>query len=324
MNPDSASASALLDSTHGKPSVLVVDDQPAHMELLVQALCDDYQVYMATSGAQALGLCQSVVPDLILLDVQMPGMDGFAVCKALKAAPSTAKVPVIMVTARSDPGQETHSLSLGAADCVTKPITPAVVRARVHTHLTLKFQADMLDKLVLWDGLSGVFNRRFFDHQLASEWARSTRSGMPLSLVLVDIDHFSAYNARYGHQAGDEGLRRIASTLKAVVRRPADVVARFAGEEFACLLPDTSPADARALAHDMVRQVGNLGSVVPHQASLQHITVSAGVVTRTHACPGTVVGFLQEARTQLDLAKAEGVGKVRSNIVPAPAQGTPA
>jgi len=245
MNAAATHTAALLDSTHGKPKVLVVDDQPLPMELLVQTLCDDYQLYMATSGEQALALCRSDPPDLVLLDVLMPGMDGFSVCKALKANPATAAIPVIFVTARADPGQETHGLSLGAVDFIAKPINPAVVRARVHTHLTLKFQADMLKKLVLLDGLSGVFNRRYFDQQLASEWGRSTRSGLPLSLILVDVDHFSAYNARYGHQAGDDCLRLIAVALKGVLRRPADLVARFAGKNLhACCRTPRLPTSA--------------------------------------------------------------------------------
>nr|WP_315464527.1 diguanylate cyclase [uncultured Rhodoferax sp.] len=319
MNAAAAHTAAVLDSTHGKPKVLVVDDQPLPMELLVQTLRDDYQLYMATSGEQALALCRSAPPDLVLLDVLMPGMDGFSVCKALKSNPSTAGIPVIFVTARADPGQETHGLSLGAVDFIAKPINPAVVRARVHTHLTLKFQADMLKKLVLLDGLSGVFNRHYFDQQLASEWGRSSRSGLPLSLVLVDVDHFNAYNARYGHQAGDDCLRLIAIALKGVLRRPADLVARFAGEEFACLLPDTSPADAHKLAHEMAQRLRDPAKLQPGQTALQHITVSIGLVTRTHAATGQADGFLQDAIAQLTLAKASGPGQIRSTVM----HGTP-
>lgn len=319
MNAAAAHTASLLDSTHGKPKVLVVDDQPLHMELLVQTLCDDYQLFMATSGEQALALCRSNLPDLVLLDVLMPGMDGFTVCKALQADPTTAGIPVIFVTARSDPGQETHGLSMGAVDFIAKPINPAVVRARVHTHLTLKFQANMLQKVVLLDDLSGVFNRHYFDQQLRSEWARSTRSGASLSLMLVDVDHFSAYNARYGHQAGDDCLRLMAVALKGVLRRPADLVARFAGEEFACLLPDTSPGDALKLANDMVRRIRGLGNLQPGHTAMQHITVSIGQVTRTHAAKGSAEDFLQEASTQLAQAKAIGTGQIRNTVM----HGTP-
>ena len=160
MNAPATHAAALLDSTHGKPKLLVVDDQPDNIQQLVQAFAGDYQVFMATSGEQALAVCHSNPPDLVLLDVLMPGMDGFAVCRQLQAQEATAHIPIILVTARPDAGQETHGLGLGAVDFISKPVNPAVVRARVHTHLTLKFQSDLLKKLVLLDGLSGVFNRR--------------------------------------------------------------------------------------------------------------------------------------------------------------------
>ncbi|WP_296510119.1 diguanylate cyclase [Rhodoferax sp.] len=312
MNAAALHTAALLDSTHGKPKLLVVDDQPVHLQLLMHTLSSDYQVYMATSGEQALALCRSDPPDLVLLDVLMPGMDGFSVCKALKADPRTAGLPIIFVTARSDPGQETHGLSLGAVDFIAKPINPAVVKARVHTHLTLKFQSDMLKKLVLLDGLSGVFNRRYFDQQLASEWARSTRSNQPLSLILVDVDHFEAYNARYGHQAGDDCLRMIAVALKGVLRRPADLVARFAGEEFACLLPDTSPAHARKLANDMEQRVRELAGLKPEHAALRQVTVSLGLITRLQAAPVSWETFLHTASEQLQLAKRAGTGQIRA------------
>ena len=150
----------LLDSTHGKPKLLVVDDQPINIQVMHQIFADDYQVFMATSGAQALHICQVNPPDLVLLDVVMPQMDGFAVCSWLQAQEETRNIPVIFVTAHNDPAQETHGLSLGAVDFIAKPVNPAVVRARVKTHLTLKFQSDLLRQLVFMDGLTGVFNRR--------------------------------------------------------------------------------------------------------------------------------------------------------------------
>jgi diguanylate cyclase (GGDEF)-like protein len=318
MNAAASHSAALLDSTHGQPKVLVVDDQPLHMQLMVQTLAEDYQLYMATHGEQALSLCRSDAPDLVLLDIQMPGVDGFAVCKALQADPKTASIPIIFVTARADAGQETHGLSLGAVDFIAKPINPAVLRARVRTHLTLKFQSDMLKKLVLLDGLSGVFNRRYFDQQLASEWARCARNKQALTLVLIDIDHFSAYNARYGHQAGDDCLRLIAVALKAVLRRPADLVARFAGEEFVCLLPDTSASEARKLANAMAQRVREMGGMAPGTAALQHLSISIGLASCApqHAnTASTADALLQEAVVQLAHAKASGPGQIRSKAL---------
>ncbi|MDR7307161.1 diguanylate cyclase domain-containing protein [Rhodoferax saidenbachensis] len=311
MNAPATHTAALLDSTHGKPKLLVVDDQPINIQLLVQAFAEDYQVFMATSGEQALAVCQSNPPDLVLLDVLMPGMDGFAVCRQLKAQESTSHIPIIFVTARPDAGQETHGLGLGAVDFISKPVNPAVVRARVHTHLTLKFQSDLLKKLVLLDGLSGVFNRRYFDQQLATEWARAARSGLSLSLVLLDVDHFGAYNERHGHQAGDDCLRLIAVTLKAVLRRPADVVARFGGEEFACLLPDTSHEDALALAQEMERRVRQLKLPRGGADGSDVVSVSVGLGTRVSPHSGQAGDLLALATQQLQQAKHSGRGQVR-------------
>ncbi len=305
----------LLDSTHGKPKLLVVDDQPINIQVMYQSFAGDYQVFMATSGAQALSICKANPPDLILLDIVMPGMDGFEVCQQLKADESTRNIPVIFVTAHTDAAQESHGLSLGAVDFIAKPVNPTVVRARVKTHLTLKFQSDLLRKLVFLDGLSGVFNRRYFDQQLAVEWARSVRSNSPLSLIMVDVDCFKLYNDRYGHQAGDDCLRKIAVELKGGLKRPADLVARYGGEEFACILPDTPVEDALAIASELERKIRGLE--IPHDTSVAApvVTISAGVGTRTVDSGGDASKLLGLADGQLYSAKDNGRGRVLGKIL---------
>lgn len=307
---------ALLDSTHGKPKLLVVDDQPINIQVMYQAFAGDYQVFMATSGEQALGICKNNPPDLILLDVVMPGMDGFEVCKRLKADDATNHIPVIFVTAHTDAAQETHGLSVGAVDFIAKPVNPDVVRARVKTHLTLKFQSDLLRKLVFLDGLSGVFNRRYFDQQIAMEWARSARNNLPLSLILLDVDHFKFYNDRYGHQAGDDALREIAQTLKSCLRRPADLVARYGGEEFACILPETSYDDALAIANDLERRVRE--KAIPHESSTVErvITISVGLATREGNADGDSAAIIGLADHMLYQAKNSGRARVCSARLP--------
>jgi diguanylate cyclase (GGDEF)-like protein len=301
---------ALLDSSHGKPKLLVVDDQPINIQVMHQVFGADYQVFMATNGEQALAICQANPPDLVLLDVVMPGMDGFMVCTQLKANPSTRNIPVIFVTAHSDAAQETHGLSVGAVDFISKPVNPAVVRARVKTHLTLKFQSDLLRNLVFMDGLSGVYNRRYFDQQLGVEWARAARNSTPLSLIMVDVDHFKLYNDRYGHQAGDDCLRQVALALKSGLRRPADLVARYGGEEFACILPDTGFADALAMAQDMERMVRARN--IPHSLSPFDgvVTASLGLATRTSQGAGDAAALVGLADAQLYQAKQTGRGRV--------------
>jgi len=306
---------ALLDSSHGKPRLLVVDDQPINIQVMYQAFAGDFQVFMATNGEQALAICKNNPPDLVLLDVVMPGMDGFEVCTRLKADAATSHIPVIFVTAHNDASEETHGLSVGAVDFIAKPVNPAVVRARVKTHLTLKLQSDVLRKLVFLDGLSGVFNRRYFDQQISIEWARSVRSNSPLSLILLDVDYFKLYNDHYGHQAGDDTLRLIAVTLKSALRRPADLVARYGGEEFACVLPDTSFEDAMNLASELERKVRERAT--PHATSpvADVVTISIGVATREGNTGGDAPLLIGLADNQLYRAKHTGRGRVCGDIL---------
>jgi diguanylate cyclase (GGDEF)-like protein len=305
---------ALLDSSHGKPRLLVVDDQPINIQVMYQAFAGNYQVFMATNGEQALAICKNNPPDLVLLDVVMPGMDGFEVCTRLKADAATSHIPVIFVTAHNDASEEAHGLSVGAVDFIAKPVNPAVVRARVKTHLTLKFQSDVLRKLVFLDGLSGVFNRRYFDQQISIEWARSVRGNSPLSLILLDVDYFKLYNDHYGHQAGDDTLRMIALTLKSALRRPADLVARYGGEEFACVLPETSFEDAMNLAGELERKVRE--RAIPHATSPVNnvVTVSLGVATREGNSDGDAPMLIGLADNQLYNAKNTGRGRVCGEI----------
>ncbi len=288
------------------PRLLVVDDQPANIQAVYQAFSADHQVLMATSGEQALKLAATKQPDLILLDVVMPGMDGHEVCRRLKAEPATRDIPVIFVTAHNDEAAETQGLALGAVDFISKPINPAIVRARVKTHLTLKAQADLLREWVYVDGLTGVRNRRGFDEQLASEWGRSAREGSALSVILLDVDFFKRYSDHYGHQAGDACLQAVAGFLRQTVKRPGDLVARYGGEEFACLLPGTLLDGALAFARQLGAGVEALGLAHAHSPVSPVITVSLGVGAASGNEPGTADTLLRAADAQLYVAKESG------------------
>ncbi len=288
-----------------KPRLLLVDDQPINIQTMHRAFAQNCQVFMATSGAQALQLCQDQAPDLVLLDVEMPEMDGFEVCRRLKASELTRNIPVIFVTAHTDPAQETQGLEVGAVDFISKPVNPSVLRARTRTHLMLKFQSDMLRELVYLDGLTTLHNRRYFDQQLDLEWARSVRHETALSLILVDVDYFKRYNDHYGHQAGDDCLREIAILLKTSFKRATDIVARYGGEEFVCLLPDTGHAEAMRLAEEIARRLRE--RALPHAASdvAAVVTVSLGVASGT-GVQGNAQELLALADQQLYLAKSSG------------------
>lgn len=291
-----------------KPRVLLVDDQPLQLQVLYRTLAGDYQLFMAPNGEQALQVALQQQPDLILLDIVMEGMDGFAVLQHLRAQTQTAAIPVIFITAHSDQDIESRCLEAGAVDFIVKPINPAVVRARVRTHLTLKFQSDLLRALAFIDGLTGLANRRQFDQRLALEWARAQRHGGALSLLLVDVDHFKAYNDLYGHQAGDDALRRVAACLSEQMRRGTDLVARYGGEEFACLLPDTDSESAQALARRVVEAVPLMAIRHSGNSAAAVLTVSVGVGTRDGAAqPGwSSAALLGLADAQLYEAKRRG------------------
>ena len=310
MQSDQSNIAKLLEVPAGKPRLLVVDDQPINIQVMHQIFASQYQVFMATSGQQALDFCHKTPPDLVLLDVVMPGMDGFEVCQALKADPTTSDIPVIFVTAHTDAAQETRGLDVGAVDFISKPVNPAVVRARVKTQLTLKLQSDLMRKLVFLDGLTGVFNRRYFDQQLAVETARSQRSRSPLALIMLDVDFFKRYNDHYGHQAGDDCLRDIAATLKESLRRPADLVARYGGEEFACILPDTAYDDALLIAADLEKNVRLRN--IPHAASQVSdvVTISLGVAGQPGNVTSDASALLALADAQLYCAKNAGRARV--------------
>lgn len=294
----------------GKPLLLVVDDQPGNILALYEIFNGDYEVCMAASGADAIALCQARQPDLILLDVVMPGMGGFAVCRQLKDNPMTRDIPVIFITGKNNPLDEARGLDAGGVDFITKPYHEKVVRARVRTHLTLKHQADLLRSMALLDSLTGIANRRQFDLSFDLEWRCSLRSHKPIALIFVDVDYFKLYNDHYGHPAGDVCLQSIARVLTAGLTRAHDMVARYGGEEFICILPDTPFIGAQKLAEELEASVRALA--MPHEKSdaAAVVTISLGVAVATPVLGASASDLLACADTQLYLAKRSGRAQV--------------
>ncbi len=295
----------------GKEAViLIVDDDPTNIRLLHSFLQAEYETIFTTDSGRALELARDVQPDLILLDVMMPGADGYDICSQCKADEATAHIPVIFVTSLSDVEAEIRGLAAGAADYVTKPISPPIVRMRVRHQIDLKQARDRLTLLAEVDGLTGLANRRRFNEVLQRELRRLQRSGSPLSLALLDVDFFKAFNDSYGHVAGDDCLRRIGQVLAAEVSRSADLTARYGGEEFAIVLPDTDRAGAEALAERIRLAIGRLG--IPHKASCvtDHVTVSIGVLTADGQSPVSAPAILEQVDAQLYKAKHGGRDRV--------------
>ena len=297
-----------------RQTILIVDDTPTNIEILSETLGNTYEVLFATNGRDALNIAFDQNPDLILLDVMMPEMDGYEVCTRLKQDPRTRGIPVIFVTALDQEGDETKGLGLGAIDYFTKPIQPPIVQARVRNHLELKRYRDFLENLSATDGLTGISNRRRLDEVFAIEWRRAKRNQTPLSLVLIDIDLFKTYNDHYGHLAGDDCLRQLARAMSQCVRRPSDLVARYGGEEFACLLPDTDADGALQVAKQMWANFNSMN--IPHAYSpvADHVTLSLGVATMIPLAGQPLFDLIRCADELLYAAKRSGRNQIKSGL----------
>lgn len=288
-------------------TILVVDDSPENLQIISAVLKEHYKVKVAINGERALALATSAEPpDLILLDVMMPGMDGYEVCSRLKSNPATARIPVLFVSSRDEEEDEARGLSMGAIDYIVKPIRPSIVQARVRNHIELKRSRDLLERLTTQDHLTGINNRRRFDDFLAAEWHRAARGRVPISLISIDIDHFKPYNDHYGHPQGDQCLIQVAKTLASSVTRPTDLVARCGGEEFACVLPSTDSAGAINLAEQM--RAGVLAQALEHahSATHNHVTISLGVATLVPQADESPQALVDLADAALYEAKSAG------------------
>jgi diguanylate cyclase (GGDEF)-like protein len=265
----------------GRQTVLVADDSPVVMALLIATLGSEFEILAATDGREAMAIAINRMPDLIMLDVLMPEFDGFEVCQKLKLDERTRNIPVIFLTGLEAAEDEMRGLELGAIDFIAKPIEPRIVALRVRNHLELKRYRDFLENLSLIDGLTGIGNRRRLDEALEREWRRARRVEVPLSMAMLDVDHFKRFNDFYGHAEGDNCLRQVAAVLQKMCKRPADLVARFGGEEFALIMPQTTRDGAILVAERVRASVAELR--IPHNSSdaAPFVTVSIGVATVT-------------------------------------------
>ncbi|WP_220813979.1 diguanylate cyclase domain-containing protein [Pseudomonas paralcaligenes] len=297
-------------SSGSAQKVLLVDDVPLNLAFAAAEIEDLCVPLLAGSGEQALRMALGERPELILLDVHMPLMDGFEVCRRLKQNPLTADIAVIFLTALDEETDEEFGLNLGAIDYIAKPFSPAILRARVRNHLLAQKQRLQLQRLTQLDGLTGIANRRRFDQALALQWQRLAELAQPLGLLMVDVDGFKAYNDYYGHLAGDEVLRGVAETLEGHMRRHDDLAARYGGEEFACILPATDLEQAAEVAEAIREAVVDL--CIPHAGSpvSDWVSVSIGCASVVPAVESTPRELLAAADDRLYRAKSEGRNRV--------------
>ncbi len=293
-------------SETAKPVVLIVDDAPSNIQVLAACLKEHYQIKVATCGEDCLGfIAHGPKPDLILLDIEMPGMDGYEVCQRIQQDSQSSDIPVIFVTARDEDRNEEKGLQLGAVDYITKPVKPAIVLARVNTHITLKMQRDILREIALRDQLTGLYNRHYLLEAAAQKIAESRRHTFPVSLLMMDIDHFKQVNDQQGHLVGDSVLKHVAAELADQCRRE-DIAARFGGEEFVMLLcqcdlnASKQKAEQLRLALEQLKPEGLL------------VTASIGV-TQLQNSDSNIDQLIDRADKALYKAKEQGRNRVESS-----------
>jgi len=301
-----------MESAHDKPTILIVDDMPINIQVLASALKNLYNIKIATSGEKALQIASDSHPDLVLLDIMMPGMDGYEVLRRMKNDIRTIDIPVIFVTAKGEVDDEVNGLDLGAVDYITKPFQVPIILARIKTQILLKQKTELLEKLVFLDGLTHIPNRRWFDETLEKEWGRALRNNTPLSLIMSDIDHFKNYNDNYGHAVGDDCLRSVAKQLDQSLNRSTDFVARYGGEEFAFILPDQEIKGACMLAEKIRSNIESLNIAHAHSPVSDRITLSLGVATIIPERTSNIRMLIEKADAMLYKAKDAGRNRVVS------------
>ncbi|WP_069999772.1 GGDEF domain-containing response regulator [Cellulosilyticum sp. I15G10I2] len=318
-------------------SILIVDDRPENL-LVLEGLLEDFNcnIIKAASGNEALGLMLEHEFALVLLDIQMPEMDGFEVAEFMRGSERTRHIPIIFVTAiYKEQKYMFKGYEIGAVDYLFKPIEPIILKSKVSIFLELARQAVLLKEkaaqleqklkevlelqkkngellsLSNHDGLTGVPNRRNFDQYIEISFKTGIREKMPLSVIMIDIDYFKAYNDTYGHIKGDDCLIGVAKEIAASVNRPGDFVARYGGEEFVVVLPKTDAEGARKIA-EMIRS--NVKALhIPHENSKVHpyVTVSLGAASMIPDATHTIEAFISKADQALYEAKQNGRNQVK-------------
>ncbi len=312
---------------------LVIEDTVTSATLVCHQLAKmGIESLHARDGEAGIAAFRQHKPDVVLLDIIMPGMDGFEVARRIRQMERNGEwTPIIFLSARTSDADLDKGIEVGGDDYLIKPVSEVVLGAKVramqriaqmrYSLLVLTRKLDEanreLMRLSAVDGLTGISNRRCFDDTLGKEWRRAARNRSPISLLLVDVDCFKQFNDNYGHQAGDECLKAVAQALAGRLRRPADLVARFGGEEFVALLPQTDAGGALAVAEEMRRSIEALGITHEHSMTAAGVTISVGLASTLpgSGCEGPE-GLIEEADRALYEAKRQGRNRVCRNALP--------
>jgi len=290
-------------------TILITDDEKFNLEILGNILSPSYNILIARNGVRALELAKLNAPDLILLDVIMPDMTGFDVITKLKESESTINTPVIFITGLTNPADEEKGFFLGAVDYITKPFNKAIVKARVNTHIKIVDQMRTIERIGLIDPLTKISNRRGFENRFNADWGRAVREQTPISFMIMDIDKFKNYNDTYGHHQGDAALKAFAETALNSISRANDFVARWGGEEFVIILPNTDIVGAAEVAENVRENIEAL--IIPTEEGEETgITVSIGVNSTIPDTEKSSSDFLTKADQALYKAKEAGRNRV--------------
>ena len=284
--------------SHKRHTVLIVDDIHATFSLLEAVMRDDYTLLYAANGQDALEIAQSEIPDLILLDIEMPVVDGYEICKQLKELPAVEQIPIIFLTGHTGVAEEEQGLKLGAVDYIHKPFYPPLVRLRVKNHLMLKQQRDELERLAHIDSLTGLTNRHAYNISLVDELVSAIEQQHSIGLLMVDVDHFKQFNDQHGHLVGDRCLTQIARIMQDCVDGERDIVARYGGEEFSIILPNSDLQRTETVGQRIVETVERMQTPATELTLRSKVTVSAGgaaLVPRQGCSPELLVDLADRA-----------------------------
>lgn len=264
-------------NSNEQSTILIVDYMTTNILILSDLLKDDYSIKVAKTGAKAIEIANTQDIDLILLDIEMPELNGYEVCKILKESQKTKNIPIIFVTAKNSEADEEVGLNLGAIDYITKPFSKTIVKLRIKNHIKLKEKTDLLEQLSMYDGLTNIKNRRFFDEIFEKTFNDVKREKTNLALMMIDIDYFKPYNDNYGHGKGDEALKDVAYALNKALCRPNDLVARYGGEEFVALLKNIDNAGLISVAENIIKTINDLKIEHNFSKISNILTISIGI-----------------------------------------------
>ena len=288
-------------------NVLIVDDEPMSRMLLESILESVFTCATVESGEEAISYCEANLPDLVLLDMNMPDIDGLDVCTALKASPETNHIPVIFVTSTMDIESENACWEVGASDFVMKPVNASTLTHRIKTHLQNKLRTEFLEMMTFHDQLTGLYNRMYLTNEIPLLIKQVARDNGTVGAIMIDIDYFKLFNDTYGHLEGDICLQKVAQIVSDTVKRPKDAVIRFGGEEFLVVLPYIDHQGTKLVAHQLVEAVAN--ARIPHGKGIENrVSISAGfaVWKATDVVEDDVAALIEDADISLFEAKELG------------------